>query len=248
MGGIAVKNFRMFKKLCGEPALENVVIVTNRWREVKAGVGEAREAELMREEKFYAPVLRKKARMARHVDPARMDRHIDNALSAEETIVFLLENTLENPLKNTPLPLHIQDELVNQHKKITDTDAAEELDRVLKEQIKKHEREKKELVEAMEQAAKDKDEETRKELEIETKRMEKEIEKFQNDSKRLESDYEKEREKINTRIREVEGTAQRELAQHQEVDELNNISRINAAASDFRGSDNDNWVTIPIYE
>ena len=89
MGGIARRNFRMFEKLCGEAALENVVIVTNRWGEVKVGVGEAREAELMREN-FYKPALDKGARMA---------RHDDTALSAEEIIGLLLKN-LPLPFRN----------------------------------------------------------------------------------------------------------------------------------------------------
>ena len=205
MGGIARRNFHMFRRLCGEDALKNVVIVTNRWGKVEAGEGERREAELMSEEDFYKPALDQNARTARHVNPAWMDRHVDNALSAEEIIVFLLENTLENPLENTPLPLHIQDELVNQGKDITETDAAGELDRELQAKIKEHEKEKQELWEIMQQAVKDKDEETRKELEIETKRMEEEMEKIRNDRERLEADYKKDKEKFYALLEEARG-------------------------------------------
>ena len=51
----------------------------------------------------------------------------------------------------------------------------------------------------MEQAAKDKDGETRRELEIERKRMQKETERFENDAGRFASDYEKEKERLEAR-------------------------------------------------
>lgn len=37
----------MFRKLCGEESLENVLIVTNMWGLVEQSRGEAREKELM---------------------------------------------------------------------------------------------------------------------------------------------------------------------------------------------------------
>ena len=238
MGGIAVRDILMFRRLCGEAALKNVIIVTNMWGEVKAGVGEAREAELMRNEKFYKPVLDWGARMA---------RHDDTSLSAETIIKLLLNNP------NPRLPLHIQDELVTQGKTIEETAAAEELDWPLKEHLKNYEREKQDLLEFVQQVAKDRDEETKKVLEIKTKSMEKQLEKFRNDSRRLESDYEKDKEKLNARIRDVEERAREELkrmaAQYRkDIDELKNLFRINTAASDPRGSYNDNWITIHIYE
>lgn len=193
----------MFKQLCGEPALKNVVIVTNRWGEVRAGVGETREAQLISDEDFYKLALDKGARKARHVNPAWMDgRRIDNALSAEETIAFLLENTLENPLQNTPLALHIQDELVTQGKKLEETDATGVLDQELQEKFKKYEREQQELWEIRQQ---EKDEETRKEIEIEIERRKKEDEKNRNERNSLEADYKKDKEKYYATLEEAWG-------------------------------------------
>jgi hypothetical protein len=216
MGGISMKNFGMFRKLCGDSALKNVVIVTNRWGEVERQVGEAREAELAREDMFFKPVLDRGAQMARN----------ENTVPSAEKILRLI-------LQNHPEPLRIQKELVDEGKKITETDAGEELDRKLNEQIRKHQREVKTLMEDMQKAMKDKDEQTRKELEIETKRMEREIERFQNDSKRLESDYQKERERLDTRMQQVESRAKEEAervaAQYQkQIDELMANSRNNA--------------------
>jgi len=45
----------MFRELCGDSTLKNVILVTNMWGDVSGSVGEARERELARE--FFKPVL-----------------------------------------------------------------------------------------------------------------------------------------------------------------------------------------------
>jgi hypothetical protein len=45
MGGISTRNFKMFREICGENTLKNVVIVTNTWGAVSKEIGEAREQE-----------------------------------------------------------------------------------------------------------------------------------------------------------------------------------------------------------
>jgi hypothetical protein len=186
MGGISTRNFKMFRKLCGDSALKNVVIVTNRWGEVDPRVGEAREAELSKDDMFFKPVLDKGARMARHEDTVP---------SAEKIIRLILQNH--------PLPLRIQEELVTEGKKVTETDAGEELDWKLNAQIRKHEREKQVLMENMHKAIREKDEEIKRNLEIKTLRMKIEME-------RLKSDHEEERERLKARIRQVESEGKKE--------------------------------------
>ena len=172
----------MFRKLCGETTLRNVVIVTNMWGEVNPQLGDAREAELKGEDVFFKPVLDKGARMARH----------DNTGPSAEKIIGLL-------LENHPLPLRIQEELVDEQKDISETSAGEELNRELVAQIKKHQQEMDELREKMEQAMDEKDEETRKELEAETEKMQEEIKRLEHDATRLKSDYSKEKAKFQMR-------------------------------------------------
>jgi hypothetical protein len=124
MGGVSTRNFKMFRKLFSDSALQNVVIVTNMWGEVGPRVGEAREAELMKEDIFFKLVLEKGVQMARH----------ENAVPSAENIVRLI-------LDNHLLPLRIQKELVDEHKDISETSAGEELNRELNAQIKKHQQE-----------------------------------------------------------------------------------------------------------
>ena len=184
----------MFRRLCGHSALQNAVIVTNMWDGVDLRRGNAREAELKSEDAFFKPVLDGGARMVRH----------DGTGPSAERIIRLI-------LENHPLPLGIQEGLVDEHKVISETGAGEELNRELKSQIRRHQQETRVLMEEMERAIKEKDEETRKELEIETKRMQREILRFQNDARRLESDYKKEREGLGERLEQM----QREISRFQ---------------------------------
>jgi len=87
MGGISPRNFRMFKRLCGESTLRNIVIVTNMWGEVDPQVGEAREAKL--KDTFFKPVLDKGAQIARN----------ENTVTSAQRIIRLILNDcfLEEP-------------------------------------------------------------------------------------------------------------------------------------------------------
>ena len=210
----------MFRKLCGDDALKNVVIVTNMWEEVDPQIGDAREAELIREDIFFKPALDKGARMARH----------KNTASSADNVIRLI-------LDNDPLPLCIQTELVTEHKEIPETSAGEELNQELNSQITKHQEEMRVLKEEMEQARDNKDEETRRELEIEAKRMQGEIARFENDAKRLASDYVNKKGNLRTRFASMEAEARREtdriIAQYQrEIEELSYSLRTNRAASE----------------
>ena len=121
MGGISTRNFKMFRELCGDSTLKNVVLVTNMWGEVSKEVGEAREAELAREDIFFKPVLEKGARLLRH----------DNTVESTQEI-------LRSIIGNQPRSLRIQRELVDEKKDISQTAAGAELNRDLLQQAEKH--------------------------------------------------------------------------------------------------------------
>lgn len=176
-----VRNCSMFRKLCGDNTLRNVVLVSNMWEEVDPQRGDAREAELARDDMFFKPALERGARMARH----------DNTVPSAETIIRLI-------LENHPLPLRIQQELVDEGKGISETAAGEELNREINAQMRRHREEMWAVREEMERAAKDKDEQTRRGLEIESRRMQKQMERLQIDARRFELDYKKEKEKLRT--------------------------------------------------
>ena len=219
MDGISMRNLNMFRKLCGDGTLQNVVIITNMWGEVNPRVGDAREAELMREDIFFKPVLDRGAQMVRH----------DNTVASAENIIRLV-------LDNHPLPLRIQVELVNERKDISETSAGEELNRELNAQIRKRQEDMRILKEEMEQAIKEKDEDTKRILENENRRMQKEIERFENDADRFVTDYKKEKERLEARLARVEFEARQDADRvtaryQQQIDELRCSLEANSAAS-----------------
>ena len=64
--GIAKWNFNMFRKLCGDESLNNVVVVTNMWDEIDQEIGNMCEGQLYTGEFLFKPVFAKKAKMTRH--------------------------------------------------------------------------------------------------------------------------------------------------------------------------------------
>ena len=197
----------MFRKLCGDSTLKNVVLVTNMWGKVEQGVAEAREQELA--DIFFKPALDKQAQLARHYNTAQSSHDI-----------------IRRIMKNDPAPLRIQEELVEEGKNIRDTAAGEAIDEELHRLIKRHEIEMNDLREEMRQALREKDEETRRELEEETRKIRAQMDKMRMNSEAMESKYNEERRKMEETIRRMDEQARQERARieaaHKEqMDELN---------------------------
>ena len=211
MTGMSKRNFGMFRKLCGDNALQNVIIVTNMWGLVELQVGDSREAELMGEDDFFKPVLDK---------GARTERHENTVESAKEIIRLILD-------KN-PLPLRIQKELVDEHKALPETAAGEELNKEFDRQIKKYREEMRDLMEDMEQASRDKNEETRRELEMVIQELETKIEVLRNDSGRMASDYDRKISSLRSTLRSNAENSKKEKARlDKQINELSDtVGRI----------------------
>lgn len=193
MGGISRRNFGMFRQLCGDSSLNHVAIVTNMWGEVSPNVGEAREAELREKDLFFKPVLDKHAKMLRH----------DNTLESAQTIV-------RSFLDNSPEPLRIQRELVDEHKELLQTAAGAELNRELMEQERKHREELRTIKIEMQAAIKARDEETRKELEEESRKLQAEMSRIQMDSQKLESNCHEEQARLEQQVQAIAQQARQE--------------------------------------
>ena len=171
MGGISLRNLRMFRKLCGDDALKNVVVVTTRWDDVQEkdrGVMLKREKELMETPgKFFEPVIAGGGRFLRHDDTAGSARRIMEAF-----------------LKNHSIPLQIQLEM-RDGKTLEETAAGSELAAELKKLMDKHNSEMNNLKEEMTEAIAAKDEALKKELEAERTKMQKEMTKWEEQKKAL---------------------------------------------------------------
>ena len=171
----------MFRELCGEKTLKNVVLMTTMWGRVTPQRGADREQQL--KDKHFKAAIEKGAHICRYKDTPESARKI-----------------LRTILENKPVVLKIQHELIDQHKEIGQTSAGEELNREIREVVEKHQNEMRELEERMQRAVEEKDEESREELEGEKRRVQEEVEKLRKDSEEMRSRFEEARREMEERI------------------------------------------------
>jgi len=93
----------MFRELCGEDALKNVIIATTMWGKVSKEEGENRERDLR--DRFFKDALEKGTKMVRHTHPTHFN--------STDDILRLI-------IANHPVPLLIQQELVDQKKQLAE--------------------------------------------------------------------------------------------------------------------------------
>ena len=179
VGGQALKDMRMFRKLCGDSNLESVVLATTRWAEVELPVAAMREAELKSRPDFWKPLIDLGASVFRQ-DQGRE--------SATRIVQHLID-------KKHPMVPEISVDMVDRGKKLGDTAAGQEVVSQV-ERIKKfYETKLEEIREAIKETLATRNKEDQEELEIlreameeyeENKRLQDEaLEKMQADSERL---------------------------------------------------------------
>ncbi|KAL4077615.1 P-loop containing nucleoside triphosphate hydrolase protein [Scleroderma citrinum] len=161
VGGTSQRNLRMFRKLCGDESMKNVVIVTTMWDKVTTEEGGNREQELMSSDNLFKPLLNKGAIMMRH------DRTPE---SATNVVKYLLN-------RNATITQIVR-EIAYERKALVDTKAGEELQAEIRHLMKKHAEEIRQLEEEINAAAQEEDKTTVDGLVAEKQKLE-------NDQERL---------------------------------------------------------------
>jgi len=101
--------------MCGDHAIENLIVCTTMWEQVSLDVGEARERELMGTEQFWGRMMRKGAKSFRH-------------LRTRESAESIVKTTFNFD----PIVLRIQRELVDEKKLLMDTKAGALIDAAIR--------------------------------------------------------------------------------------------------------------------
>lgn len=185
----------MFRHLCGNECLPNVIIVTNMWEQVSVETGNARAQELASDELFFKPALRHGAKMLPH----------DRTVASAQTII---REVSQSP----PMILRIQTELVIEGKNITETAAGMALDEELTERRKKHVEELKEVQREMEEAARAHDTQAMEELTATKQELDKNLGKIDQERGRLVSDYTRGRAVLDAQMESLKRELQHERA------------------------------------
>ncbi|KAK7682617.1 hypothetical protein QCA50_014417 [Cerrena zonata] len=161
--GTSRKSLNIVKTICGDDSLVNVVIATSMWNHVDEATGRSREDELRSSDEMFQPMVKKGVKMMRH-------------LNTRESAMRIIQTVLNN----TPRPLLIQEELVDQTRELTDTSAAQAVDEEVDKARRQYQKDIGELRARMEEALREDDNETRKELEEETEQIQRKMQKFEN--------------------------------------------------------------------
>ncbi|OBZ65150.1 hypothetical protein A0H81_14861 [Grifola frondosa] len=171
VGQTTRRNIRLFEKVCGPNALKNVIVATTMWGQVSEEDGARREAELSTNHHFFYPLLKQGAQIVRH------DMGRTSALEIVSKI-----------LANNPVPIRLQEEIVDEHKSLAETAAGCQISAELDALIAKHEREMRELRAEMEEALRTKDAAARAEIEAirqEQEDLKKEMQRRTDERQRL---------------------------------------------------------------
>lgn len=120
MSGKGLKNLNMFRKLCGDEALKNVVLGTTKWDEVTPEIGQKREQQLAQD--FWREMLQHGSVMMRV------------GTDSESSPWKIIDQILTNPVLDSVL---IQKELVELQKVIPQTAAGKELRQTLQQFLEK---------------------------------------------------------------------------------------------------------------
>lgn len=112
MQGSAYKNMRLFRQLCGDGALGNVILATSFWDQVTESVGAKRERELKNSKDFWANMVAKGSEVVR----IRPDRSV--RIKPDRSVCL---EVLERIAAKNKVDLLVQREMVVQKKKLKDT-------------------------------------------------------------------------------------------------------------------------------
>lgn len=112
--GASVKTLEIFKKICGELALKNVMLVSTRWSEVDEAIGALREQQLR--DDFWAYMLGEGSTMARFYGNKDSAIGIVSQLVSRQSIVLELQRELIDEgktLNQTVAGVFVNDDLAD---------------------------------------------------------------------------------------------------------------------------------------
>lgn len=144
ISGSALRNLRMFKELCGEDAYKHIVLATSMWGKDNPDTALGRERELVTEGGFWAAMKERGSSVM---------RWLGDSVTAHE----LVEHLLSARSRHGVVALKIQQELVDEGKRLVNTSAGQEVNRELSELREKMERELRQIQEENTEAIASKD-------------------------------------------------------------------------------------------
>ncbi|ETI29374.1 hypothetical protein G647_01827 [Cladophialophora carrionii CBS 160.54] len=159
MYGSTLRNLKMFRQLCGEEPMRNVIFTTTGWGTARKAeqLSKAleKESELCTDGLFWEPMLRRGAQTARFED-------------SRESALRIIDRLVPRP----PVVLQIQHEMVDEQKNLIDTAAGATVNEEIKKLEARYKDEIAKVQQEMQAALVDKDNELHSALEETKNRLE----------------------------------------------------------------------------
>lgn len=177
---MARTNLRMFKNLCGDGMLKNVVLATTFWSETKRDDALRRESNLISTADLFQQLITLGAKLMRH----------DNGLQSANSIITYL---IPKPAVTTQLQNQLSEGL-----SLMDTAAGDVLTKHIKALQAQHAREMEQLKRDLEEASRKKNETLRRELMEEQAELQVKIQRAEHGHNQLKEIAEKQRQEFET--------------------------------------------------
>ena len=136
MYGSSLNNLRMFRKLCGDNNLKNVILATTKWSEPPKPEEESRKKELCSNDEFWALM----------VEEGSMVREFYNTKASARALV---DEILTTGTEDFTPQIHVE---LEQGKKLSETEAGSYIDQRLIDLAKRHKEEVEGLMEEQDRA------------------------------------------------------------------------------------------------
>lgn len=220
MYGSSLRNLKMFKDLCGDSPLKNVVLVTNRWEDAR-NCGQERQAsdkesELRTKNEFWQPLLKRGSQMVRCED-------------TYESATMIVRGFINK----RPEVLQIQTELVEQDKKLIDTTAGTTVNAEAIRVEKKYQEELSQIRKEMDNARAAADVEVQEALEQSRKEYERKLDKVRDEQELLRYEGRNERRVMQNEMDDLKSAYNRELGA-QKLDFDNTVATLLANQEKLR--------------
>lgn len=176
LGGSAMRNLSMFKKLCGHDALKNVILSTTMWEKVTEEDGATREAELKAKLDYWGGMISMGSKVFRH-------------LNTRESAMAMIEHLVDKPDADSTVKLEIQVQMVEDKLDLNETSAGREIDGGLTKKLENYQKEITEMREQAAQAHKEHNQQLATLMEEATRKKQEELQEIVAERQALQVDF-----------------------------------------------------------
>lgn len=207
MYGSSLRNLKMFRQLCGDNPLKNVVLATTGWgtaeRSGSLQKAEDNENQLETDPDFWEPLIKRGSTTARFTDTEE---------SALEIIMSLAGRA--------PVTLQIQTELVIEEKKLIDTAAGNTVNEEMKKLEAKYKAEISKIQQDMDEALSARDQEMHDALDESKQAFERRLDQVRQEQQTLSYERRNEHRRLQDELEETKRELRRTAQQQKEEHEL----------------------------